>query len=346
MKLLMITRKVDKDDGLAGFTYNWITKLSKNVDKLYVICLEKGNDSGLPKNVEVNSLGKENGKNRWKEFWRFHKLARQIVPKVDGVFAHQNPEYGLMVFAWTKIFGKTLISWYTHKQVSFRLKFLNLVSNKMVSASKESFRLPSKKLTVLHHGIDTDQFTFKERTNKDTFNIVNVSRISATKRIDTMIDIVAELKNILDKKIIFKIAGLPTLEKDKVFLQELKNKIKNLNLEDNVEFLGSVPNDQTPALFQEADLFFNFSKTGSLDKTGLEAMSCGCLVLASNEAFKDILGPINSLFFIDNTDQAIANIKKIIDIDSNELRLQLRKYVEQYHNLDHLTGELVKLFEK
>ena len=32
MKLLMITRKIDKDDGLAGFTYNWVKKLSKIED--------------------------------------------------------------------------------------------------------------------------------------------------------------------------------------------------------------------------------------------------------------------------------------------------------------------------
>ena len=71
MKLLMITRKVDKDDGLAGFTYNWIKKLAGQVEFLYVMCLEKGNISGLPTNVEVYSLGKEKGKNRFKEFINF-----------------------------------------------------------------------------------------------------------------------------------------------------------------------------------------------------------------------------------------------------------------------------------
>src|SRR3989344_8833912 len=98
MKLLMITRKVDKDDGLAGFTYNWIKKLSSRLETLYVICLEKRNIDGLPDNVYINSLGKENGKNRFKEFFRFHFLGIKLVPKVDGVFAHQNPESALMVF--------------------------------------------------------------------------------------------------------------------------------------------------------------------------------------------------------------------------------------------------------
>ncbi|MFA6308014.1 MAG: glycosyltransferase family 4 protein [Patescibacteria group bacterium] len=341
----MITRKVDRDDGLAGFTYNWIKKLSSKVDELYVMCLEKGNDRDLPDNVHVYSLGKENGKNRFKEFFRFHYLAIKLVPKVDGIFAHQNPEYGILISPWAKIFRKKLIAWYTHKQVSLRLKILNLVSDKMVTASKESFRLVSNKLQVLHHGIDTDVFYFKDRVVKDTLNILNISRISATKRIDKMIDIVAELKKILDKKVVFKIAGVPTLEKDKLFLETLKNKVKEFNLESNVEFLGSVPNHLTPALYQEADLFFNFSQTGSLDKTGLEAMSCGCLVLASNEAFKDILEPINSLFYIASTEQAVENIKKILAIDNNDLRLKLRNYVKENHDLDKLITKIVKLYE-
>lgn len=345
MKLLMITRKVDKDDGLAGFTYNWINKLSARLETLHVICLEKGNISGLPNNVVINSLGKENGKNRFKEFFRFHFLAIRLVPKVDGIFAHQNPEYGLMVFIWAKLFRKKLIAWYTHKQVSWRLRFLNLVSDKMVTASKESFRLVSNKLTVLHHGIDTDVFSFKDRVAKDTLNILNVSRISATKNIDVMLDIIADLKRILNKQIIFKIAGVPTLPKDEEFLGYLKKRVKDLDLESDVKFLGSVPNNLTPALYQEADLFFNFSKTGSLDKTVLEAMSCGCLVLTSNEAFRLILEPINPVFYIGNTDRAVDNIKKILEIDSNELRLKLRNYVKDKHNLDRLVEEIVSLFK-
>ena len=62
MKLLMITRKVDKDDAQMGFAFNWINKLSQKVDQLKVICLEKGNVEGLPGNVEIFSLGKENGR--------------------------------------------------------------------------------------------------------------------------------------------------------------------------------------------------------------------------------------------------------------------------------------------
>lgn len=346
MRLLMITRKVDKDDGLAGFTYNWIKKISQHVDKLYVMCLEKGNDSGLPENVSVYSLGKEKGKNRLKEFIRFHKLAGQLVKNVDGVFAHQNPEYGIMVAPWTKIYRKKLIAWYTHKQVSMRLKVLNFLAYRMITASPESFLLPSKKLVVLHHGIDTDMFGFEHRQEHNTFNILSVSRISATKKISEMIDVIAELKDKLNKKIIFKIVGVASLGKDKKYLDELKDKVNKFGLDENIEFLGSVANWQTPKLYQEADLFLNFSATGSLDKTVLEAMSCGCIPLVTNVAFESVLKPIHIAMYLKDNNQMVDNILQLIKHDNNDLRRRLRKYVEDNHNLDKLSKKIIKQFNE
>ncbi len=341
MKLLMITRKIDKDDGLAGFTYNWIKKLSKHLDKLYVICLEKGNISGLPYNIEIYSLGKEKGKNKLKEFFNFQKFAIKLLPKVNGVFAHQNPEYGLLIAPWCKIFRKKLISWYTHKQVSLRLRILNFLSNKMVTASKESFRLKSKKLTVMHHGIDTDLFSFKE--NRDKLSFLSISRISETKNIHLMIGLIKEIKEKIDKNVVFKIVGSPTLEKDTIYLKELKNKVEDLNLNNNIKFLGSIANNKTPILYQNANIFFNFSDTGSLDKTVLEAMSCGTIPFVSNEAFKNILTPINNLLYVEKDRLNTDNIKEIINMD-NSLRLELRKYVENKHSLDSLVKEIKDLF--
>jgi len=346
MRLLMITRRVDRDDGLAGFTYNWIKKLSSRVDKLEVICLEKGTSDWLPANVSVYSLGKETGKNRFREFWRFQGLARRIVPEVDGVFTHQNPEYGILIAPWTKIFRKKLIAWYTHKQVSWRLRLLNSLADIMVTASVDSFRLPSKKLKVLQHGIDTKLFSYGARSDQAVINLLSVSRLSSTKKIDQMIDLVARLKSSLKQPIIFKIVGAPTLPKDREYFSSLKAQVNKLGLAAQVQFLGSVANDQTPALYQEADIFLNFSQTGSVDKTVLEAMSTGALVLVSNEAFKDILEPLNPYLYINDIESADKNIKELLNLDREALGLKLRDYVLNHHNLDILMDKIVNLFKK
>ncbi len=346
MRLLMITRKIDKDDGLAGFTFNWVKNLANHVDHLDVMCLEKGNAHGLPDNVVVHSLGKEKGKNRWREFWRFHKYGKKLVPKVDGVFAHQNPEYGILISFWTKIYKKKLIAWYTHKSVGWKLKLLNKKADIMLTASKESFRLASDKLKVLHHGIDTDIFSFKSKFEHEGLRLLSVSRISNTKKIDLMIDIVDKLKNKFNQKVILKIIGVPTLKQDKKYLNNLKKQVKKLGLENNIDFVGSVANDQTPKFYQEADIFLNFSATGSLDKTVLESMSCGTLVLVGNEAFKTILSPINNLLYIENFDEISDRIFKLLKIDTSEFLQSLRQYVIDYHSLDSLAKKIIKQFDE
>lgn len=344
MKLLMITRKIDSKDGLAGFTYNWIKKLAQHLDKLYVICLEKGDVSGLATNIEIYSLGKENGKNRFKEFLNFCKFATRIVPRVDGVFSHQNPEYGILIAPWCKIFDKKLIAWYVHKRVGLKLKILNFLVDHIVSVSKESFRLKSKKLILLHHGIDTDLFYFADKQAHNDLRLLSISRISATKQIDKMIDLVAKLKQEIDKKIILKIVGEPSLLEDVKYLAVLKQQVANLNLIDNVEFLGSKSNKEVPDLYQRSDVFLNFSQTGSIDKTVLEAMSCGTLVLVSNEAFKSVFRELNFNCYLAEGQNAKELLIKLLNNNSVDFRLKLRKYVVEHHDLNQLAKQIVDLY--
>jgi glycosyltransferase involved in cell wall biosynthesis len=308
------------------------------------MCLERGNDSGLPNNVEVHTLGRENGKNRLIETAKFNVLATWLVPKVDGVFAHQNPEYGILIAPWAKLFRKKVVAWYTHGKVSARLRLLNALADKLLTASAESFRLPSSKLKVLHHGIDTDLFAFKHRKQHPEVRLLSISRISATKRILEMIEMVADLKKRTKKKVYLKIVGEPALAKDQEYSLRLKSRISELRLEEDIEFLGSLPNNQTPKLYQEADIFLNFSQTGSLDKAGLEAMSCGCLLVASNEAFEHILGPIDELLYEKDLGKLADNIVKLAQRDNNPLRQAMRRYVVDNHNLTHLAQKIVEQF--
>jgi glycosyltransferase involved in cell wall biosynthesis len=50
-----------------------------------------------------------------------------------------------------------------------------------------------------------------------------------------------------------------------------------------------VPFYRAQDLFQQADIFLNPGDTDSIDKTGLEAMSCGLPIVTSNIAFKEVL---------------------------------------------------------
>jgi glycosyltransferase involved in cell wall biosynthesis len=343
----MITRRVDRADARAGFAHSWVGYLALLVDELHVICLEKGDVSGLPKNCFIYSLGKEHGKNRWNEFLNFQKFARLLVPKVDGIFSHQNPEYGILIAPWAKWYHKRLIAWYTHKQVTLRLRLLSLLADTMVSASAESFRLPTKKLKVLHHGIDVDSYRYFSKQARSEKVILSVSRISPSKRVDLMILMLAALREggMFNTRMV--IAGDVVLDREKEYLLTLQKLVSEKKLERYVSFIGHVPHYQTVDLYSDADLFLNFSTTGSVDKAVLEAMSCGTPVLVTNEAFKDSLSGIEKNMYSADSDPVILAQRAshiLQQGSSEEIRKRLREYVVQNHDIQALMKKIVALY--
>src|SRR3989338_8762744 len=294
MKLLIITQKVDINDDNLGSFHNWLKKLAEKAD-IFVIANYVGQYE-LPDNAKVFSLGKEIGVGKLVKIFKYQWFLLKLLPRVDGVFFHMCPEYVLGAHLWPKIFRKKTLLWYAHKSVNWKLRLAEKLVDKIFTPSRESFRLPSKKLEITGHGIDMDKFKPAE-TKKDgsKFKIISVGRISPVKNYEIMISAAEILKNKnlpagrqgFDFKI--NIAGDPILESDKIYSEKLKNLIKEKKLESVIEFVGPVSNKYIGEFYQSGDLFINLSDTGSLDKAILEAMACGLKILTSNEAFKDIL---------------------------------------------------------
>jgi glycosyltransferase involved in cell wall biosynthesis len=276
------------------------------------------------------------------------------------------PIYSVLIAPWCRLFSKRLIQWYTHSSVDFRLKLANLVVDNFVTASKESFRLKTKKpVKILGHGIDTAHFApqseqsskfidlakrsgaGKIQNSKSIFNIISIGRISPTKDYESMIKAIYELKGEGFKNIQLTIIGNVGLKSQESYLESLKQMVKKMNLQPQVKFLGAIPNLETPPYLQKSDLFINLSGTGSLDKAPLEAMACQVLVLTSNQAFKSIL-PEALIVVKDQPDKLAQKIKYIINLSvrqKSELQKRLRRIVVENHNLDKLIGKIIRLYK-
>ena len=345
MKLLIITQKVDINYDNLGSFHNWLEKMAEKAD-IFVIANYVG-QYDLPKNVKVFSPGKERGVGRLVKILKYQWFLLKLLPKSDGIFFHMCPEYVLGAHLWPKIFRKKTLLWYTHKSVNWKLRLAEKLTDKIFTASKESFRLPSKKLEITGHGIDVEKFKPAE-TKKDgsKFKIISVGRISPVKNYEIMINMAEILKNkdfsaqggsALGWEI--KIAGAPILENDKKYFEKLKNLIKEKKLDGIVEFVGPISNKYIAEFYQSGNLFINLSDTGSLDKAIIEAMACGLKILTSNEAFKDILKEDN---IVDKNPENIAG--KIINLAKTERNYSLIEYVAKNHNLDNLVEKIIKQF--
>jgi len=348
MKLLIVTQKVDVNDPILGFFHSWIKEFAKYCDKITVICLEKG-DYDLPQNVRVLSLGKEKGESRAKYMHNFYKYIFQEKDNYDSVFVHMNPIYVVLGGFFWRIWKKKIALWYTHKSVDLKLRLAEKISNIIFTASKESFRLKSKKVVVTGHGIDVGNFKSQVSSVKqergERFDILSAGRISPVKNYEIIID---AMKILVDDNVdvCLKIVGGPGTQEQEKYLGQLKKKVQDADLSEVVEFVGEVANKDIVPYLQDADLFVNLSKTGSLDKAVLEAMACEIPVLTSNNGLESTLVDFKDKLMFEGENSSILSqkIKSIIKLDKSErpnLGEELRSIVVENHNLSKLINKLV-----
>ncbi|MBU4480081.1 glycosyltransferase family 4 protein, partial [Patescibacteria group bacterium] len=265
----------------------------------------------------------------------------------DKVFVHMNPIYVVLGGLFWRIRGNKIALWYTHKNVDLKLKIAEKFANIIFTASKESFRLESKKLRIVGHGIDIDKFIpDRNYLKKDNFfEIVTIGRISTTKNQFLMIEAINLLIEQDIKNFIFNIVGAPITDVDKKYYEELKEYIEENKLENFVKFIGSVSHAEILPYYQKSDIFVNLSDTGSIDKVVLEAMSCGVYVLTSNDAFKSILP--NEFLLEKNLEILASKIKNFIKQGREEKSMiikKLRDIVVENNSLPELIKKIKNNF--
>lgn len=96
-------------------------------------------------------------------------------------------------------------------------------------------------------------------------------------------------------------------------------------------------------------MFITASTTGSLDKTTLEAMSCGIPVIICNEAYKTVLGnhAANLMFVPGNADELALKASNIL---KDKLRVKLGKSLRDIvisdHSMHNFIDQLLLQFEE
>ncbi len=374
MKLLILTQKINKNDDILGFFHGWVAEFAKHCEKITVIALEVG-EYALPNNVKVLSLGKEQDNFQptspagrfsifnsqsifndsiFKKFLyikNFYKYIWTERHNYDNVFVHMNPEYIVLGGILWRLWQKKIGLWYMHKSVDLKLRIAEKLTHTIFSATPESFRIKTKKLNITGHGINIDQFYRKDNNFKENvFKIITVGRISPIKDYDTLIDSIKISKEKGLKVKLDIVGGVGKIDQTK-YLENLKQRVKKEGLEKEISFVGSVPNKNIINYLHKADLFINTSQTGSLDKAILEAMSCGLLVLSSNDSSKEVFREyVDKLFFEkkDNKDliDKIHDLSKLSEEEKIKVGKRLRDIIMDDHNLENLIKKIIRIYQK
>lgn len=349
MKLLLVTQKVDKKDGYFGFFHDWLKLFAKYCDEVIVIALEKGVHD-LPSNVRVLSLGKENGRSTLKYLYRFFLYTYKYRKDYTHVFCHMSPWYVIVGAPVWKLFKKPIGFWYVHRSVDFKLRVAEKLANVVYTSTRESFRINSRKINFVGQAVDLSKFARpnKEIGSDKMFNIVSVGRITQIKNLDTLILATKILK---DKgyKILVKLVGAPVTSEDTGYEKKLYKMLDELGLEENVLFVGNVPNKDISKYYWGSDLSLNLCPTGGLDKAILESMASGTPAIVSNEALREYFGVYaDRLIFKIRDEKSCASLIEdyIHAKDKEEIISYLLNRVEEKSSLDRLIKKIVAILNE
>ena len=344
MKILILTQKVDYNDGVLGFFHSWLKKLAERFEYITVICLEKG-DCDLPSNVEVLSLGKESGNGRFAYIRLFFKYILQKKDNYQAVLVHMNPEY-VVLGAWLwKLWGKKIALWYNHSYGDTKATAAINLSHQVFFTSPYAFAAGFEKAQAMPVGIDTELFAPQDGGYKDTssFKILSIGRISPVKNVNILIEAV----KILDEdgfNFVVDIYG-DAPSRDKMYFNSIKESASNLTKRGRVVFHKGVANTKTPAIYNKHDLFVNLTPSGSFDKTILEAMSCQKPILICNKSLGEFLSK-DFLFEENNAKDLAKQIKFLSSRDLQQDKKDFRKYTVDKHSLKALIEKIYQTFNK
>ncbi|MBL7074892.1 glycosyltransferase [candidate division KSB1 bacterium] len=309
-------------DATSVHTINWLQFFSQKGHDIYLItdtenpidhvttinvgeCLVKPNIPFLSATIQIAEKVR-----------RIKKHLSKIKP--DILHAHYATNYGVLAalshfhpYILT-LHGSDLLvdynkDWISQIFVKIAVTRADIITSASHYLTKvlQSTGLRTKEVCTFQYGIDIKKFFPLERVKRNLGKTVVSTRYLIPKyRADVLIDAISlVIKRIPDVK--FVIVGDGELRKK--FIE----KIKNLGLENQVEFLGNISHDHIPDVLRKADVYVSTSPSDGLSVSLLEAMACGLFPIVTDIPANRLLienGKNGLLFPVGNAERLAENI--------------------------------------
>jgi len=206
--------------------------------------------------------------------------------------------------------------------------------------------LPSVSIDVIPNGVDRQKFyppaPPAERKRTETLKLLTVGRLSATKRVDMLIEAVGLLRS-EGRNIRLLIAGGGSLE------QELKQIIEKQELADLIEITGRIDAEKMPEIYRNSDIFVSATMQEGMSNAMLEAMACGLPIITTPcEGLEELINE-NGIIVKQANSTAIAEaVKSLADDEKLYNKMSAaaaeqaekftwqnvaKKYIDIYHRI-------------
>jgi glycosyltransferase involved in cell wall biosynthesis len=220
----------------------------------------------------------------------------------------------------------------SHKLFYFIFSFISYrLSNHIIVTTldikkyiKKKFKL-IKKISVIPNFINIKNFrsyNIKKIENKILF----IGRNSKEKNLSFLLNSIKELDIQLD------ILG-PGYNLSQIQFLSKKYKIK-------INYLGILPNYRMPKVYNKYNIYVSTSDYEGNPKTILEAMACGCIVIARNtQGSNSIILNRNNGYLVNNILQLRKLITKNIIKKNNKIKINAINYIKKNHSIDVVSSK-------
>lgn len=168
------------------------------------------------------------------------------------------------------------------------------------------------------------------REKQQTKNFLYTGRLSAFKDVKTLISAMGKYVNEINDKAVLKVAGSGEE------LENLKQMVLNLHLENNIKIMGVLPHDEIYNLLQEADIFVTASNGEGVSVSVLEAYASGlpvvCFKVPGLE--RQVIDGVTGIFAKEKNVDAFY--RAMVMADSNRIKMafnclkEAKKYDGKY----------------
>ena len=211
----------------------------------------------------------------------------------------------------------------------------------------ESYKIDKKKIKLIKPGVDESLFSPELNLSKENI-FLSIGRIQKQKRQLEAIEFLSSFREINNDFKCYFIGGPSGNSGDDYFV-ELKEIVKELDLESHIEFLGNLPQSKIRELLNKSKLLIHTSQYETFGLVAIEAHSVGVPVISINQgSLKEIIdnninGYIAESFNDPQLNEFILKIlndDKFADYISKSAINSAKKY-----DWKNTTKELINLYE-
>ena len=181
----------------------------------------------------------------------------------------------------------------------------------------ESYKIDREKIKIIKPGVDENLFSSDPNISRENI-FLSIGRIQQQKKQLEAIEFLNDFTKV-EKDFKCYFIGGPSGSSGEDYFLELKETVKELNLESHVEFLGNLPQSKIIELLNSSKLLIHTSEYETFGLVAIEAHSAGVPVVSINQgSFKEIIdNNINGYIAESFKDQYLNEfILKIFNDDS------------------------------